>query len=65
MTMSDQSEIPKLDPGLLLVENRIRQLSAELGRPVDCLQWPRPKELLEVEGDPEIQRQLGERIKEV
>jgi hypothetical protein len=29
-------------PGLLWVENRIHQLSAELSRPVDCLEWPRP-----------------------
>lgn len=81
--------------GLRWVENRIRQLSQELGRPVDCLQWPRPTdaqfgqmmmagvvplkicrggefqiiefrrgELRDVEGDPEIQRRLGERIRE-
>jgi hypothetical protein len=30
-----------MTPGLLWVETRIRQLSAELGRPVDCLEWPR------------------------
>jgi hypothetical protein len=76
-------------PGLLWVENRIHQLSAELSRPVDCLEWPRPidanakkiplkiwrcgdfrtvefrrKEMGDVEGDPLIQRWLGERIKE-
>jgi hypothetical protein len=50
---------PSLDPGLQWVETRIRQLSAKLGRPVDCLEWPRPKELLEVEGDPEVQRRGG------
>jgi len=33
--------IPNLDPGLLWVEKRIRQLSAELGQPVDCMEWPR------------------------
>ncbi len=33
---------PNLEPGILWVETRIRQLSAEVGRPVDCLEWPRP-----------------------
>ena len=36
-----------LDPGLLWVKNRIRELSQELGRPIDCLEWPLP-------GDPTI-----------
>lgn len=49
---------PDLLPGLLWVETRIRQLSAELGRPVDCLEWPRPKELLEVEGDRKVQKRV-------
>ncbi len=34
--------IPTLDPGLLWVEKRIRDLSQELGQPVDCLEWPQP-----------------------
>jgi len=38
-----------LEPGLLWVEKRIRELVAELGRPVNCLEWPRP-------GDPTIPR---------
>jgi len=29
------------DAGLLWVEARIRELAAELGQPVDCLEWPR------------------------
>jgi hypothetical protein len=49
---------PDLLPGLLSVETRIRQLSRKLGRPLDCLEWPWPKELLEVEGDPKVQRRL-------
>ena len=31
-----------LEPGLLWVEVRIRTLSVQLGRPVDCVEWPRP-----------------------
>ena len=88
--------IPDLDPGLLWVENRIRELSRELDRPEDCMEWPRPgdptiarsfktntiplriwrgeefriiefrqTELRDVEGDPEVQRRLGERIKTI
>jgi len=41
---------PNLLPGLLWVETRIRELSAEL---------------VGVEGDPEIQRRLEERIREI
>lgn len=55
---------PTLLHGLLWVENRIRQLSRELGRLVDCLEWPRPKELLEVEGDPDVQRLVEGRMRE-
>ena len=33
---------PDLDSGLLWVENRIRELAQELGRPVDCMEWPQP-----------------------
>ena len=31
-----------LESGFLWAENRIRELSAELDRPVDCLEWPQP-----------------------
>ena len=37
---------PNLDPSLLWVERRIRELSAELGQPVDCLEWLRPTDAL-------------------
>jgi hypothetical protein len=33
-----------LDSGLLWVENRIRELAKELGRPVDCVEWPKPND---------------------
>jgi len=87
--------IANLEPGLLWIEKRIRELSLEFGRPVDCMEWIQPtdaqygqmmmagiiplkicrggefrivefqrKELLEVEGDPEVQRRIGERIQE-
>jgi len=79
---------PNLDAGLLWVQNRIRELSEDPGRPVDCLEWPQPQppagliplkiwrggayglvefqreELLKVEGDPEVQRRVGERMRE-
>lgn len=32
---------PDLDAGLLWVENRIRELSRELDRPVYCMEWLR------------------------
>jgi hypothetical protein len=89
-------KIPNPASGLLWVENRIRELSGELGRPVDYMEWPRPgdptiarsfkantiplrtwrggelrilefrqKELMELFGDPELQRWLGERMRPV
>lgn len=38
-----------LDAGLLWIERRIRELSKELNRPVDCMELARP-------GDPTIAR---------
>jgi hypothetical protein len=85
---------PNLASGLLCVEKWIRELTLELGRPADCLEWPRPidaqygqmmmagivplkiwrggefrivefqrGELVDKEGDPEIHRRLGEKIR--
>jgi hypothetical protein len=89
-TEDTMNGLPGVESSKILVENRIRKLAQELGRPVDCLEWPRPidasakeitlkiwrcgdfrtvefkpRELLEVEGDPKVQRRLEERIRDV